>query len=237
MHLATADAGLKPGATQASGAVDAARDAGAAPISTRRRWPIFAGVGAVAVGLAVGGWLFFTHKAHALTNKDTVVLADFANTTGDSVFDGTLRQGLAVQLEQSPFLSLVPERRIQQTLRLMGQPDGARLTQEIVRDLCQRAGSKAYLSGSIASLGSQYVIGLNAVNCQTGDSLAEEQVRATGKEQVLSAMDRASANLRAKLGESLSTVQKFDTPLEQATTPSLEALQAYSLGRKSLERS
>ena len=205
--------------------------------TSTQRWIVLSSAVFVMAGcISFAAWLFFTHKAHALTTKDTVVLSDFTNTTGDPVFDGTLRQGLSVQLEQSPFLSLVPERRIQQTLRLMGQPADARLTQEIARDLCQRAGSKAYLSGSIASLGSQYVIGLNAVNCQTGDSLAEEQVRATGKEQVLSAMDRAAANLRAKLGESLSTVQKFDTPLEQATTPSLEALQAYSLGRKTLEK-
>ena len=184
------------------------------------------------MGLVVGAWLFFSRSGHALTEKDTIVLADFTNTTGDSVFDGTLRQALAVQLEQSPFLSLISEQSIQQTLRLMGQPTEARLTPEIARDLCQRAGAKAYLSGSIASLGSQFVLGLNAVNCQTGDTLAEEQVRATGKEQVLPAMDKVAAKLRQKLGESLSTVQKFDTPIEQATTPSLEALQAYSLGWK-----
>ena len=154
------------------------------------------------------------------------------NTTGDSVFDGTLRQALAVQLEQSPFLSLISEQSIQQSLRLMGQPTEARLTPEIARDLCQRAGAKAYLSGSIASLGGQFVLGLNAVNCQTGETLADEQARAMGKEQVLPAMDKVAAKLRQKLGESLSTVQKFDTPIEQATTPSLEALQAYSLGWK-----
>jgi tetratricopeptide (TPR) repeat protein len=201
---------------------------------TRSQWAAATGVTVVVVGLALGAWLFYSRKAQALTEKDTIVLADFANTTGDPVFDGTLRQGLAVQLEQSPFLSLVSDQRIQQTLRLMGQPANAKLTPEIARDLCQRAGSKAYLSGSIASLGSQFVLGLNAVNCQTGDSLAEEQERATGKEQVLAAMDKAAAKLRAKLGESLSTVQKLDKPVEQATTPSLEALQAYSLGRKAL---
>jgi tetratricopeptide (TPR) repeat protein len=187
------------------------------------------------VALTVAGALFFyTHKAHALSETDTVVLADFANSTGDPVFDGTLRQGLAVQLEQSPFLSLISEQRIQQALRLMGQPPDARLTPEIARDLCQRMGSAAVLDGSIANLGSQYVLGLKALNCRTGDSLAEEQARATGKEQVLGAMDKAAANLRSKLGESLSTVQKFDTPAEQATTPSLEALKAYSLGRKTM---
>jgi eukaryotic-like serine/threonine-protein kinase len=159
----------------------------------------------------------------------------FINKTGDAIFDDTLRQALAVQLEQSPFLSLVSDQRIQQTLRLMSQPADTKFTPEIARDLCQREGSKAYLSGSIASLGSQYVLGLKAVNCLSGDTLAEEQVRATGKEQVLSAMDEAAPKLRAKLGGSFRT--KFDTPLERATTPSLEALQSYSLGRKQLIQS
>src|ERR1700730_3151093 len=199
--------------------------------STWSRWVIATGA-IVIVGVAVGLWSFFSRNRHALTEKDTIVLADFTNTTGDSVFDGTLRQALAVQLEQSPFLSLISEQSIQQTLHLMGQPTEARLTPEIARDLCQRAGAKAYLSGSIASLGSQFVLGLNAVSCQTGDTLAAEQARATGKEQVLPAMDKVAAKLRQKLGESLSTVQKFDTPIVQATTPSLEALQAYSLGWK-----
>jgi eukaryotic-like serine/threonine-protein kinase len=198
---------------------------------TSPRWLVATGA-IVIVGLVVGTWLFFSRSRHPLTEKDTIVLADFTNTTGDPVFNGTLRQALTVQLEQSPFLSLISEQSIQQTLRLMGQPTEARLTPEIARDLCQRAGSKAYLSGSIASLGSQFVLGLNAVNCQTGDTLADEQARATGKEQVLPAMDKVAAKLRQKLGESLSTVQKFDTPIEQATTPSLEALQAYSLGWK-----
>ncbi|MGB9423882.1 MAG: protein kinase, partial [Candidatus Acidiferrum sp.] len=198
------------------------------------RWGAVTGAALLVIGLAMGGWLFFSRKAHALTDKDTIVLADFTNTTGDPVFDGTLRQGLSVQLEQSPFLSIIPDQQIQQTLQMMGQPADAKLTPEIAPDLCQRAGSKAYLSGSIANLGNQYVLGLKAVNCLTGDTLVEEQERAVGKEQVLAAMDRAAPKLRAKLGESLSTVHKFDTPLEQATTPSLEALQAYSFGRKSI---
>jgi serine/threonine protein kinase/predicted Zn-dependent protease len=184
----------------------------------------------------IGGSLYYRshQQSRRLTEKDTIVVADFTNTTGDPVFDGTLRQGLTVQLEQSPFLNLVSDQRIQQNLRLMGQPPDARLTPEIAQDLCQRTAGAAVLNGSIASLGSQYVLGLKAANCRTGDSLAEQQARATGKEQVLAAMDKAAANLRSKLGESLSTVQKFDTPIEQATTPSLEALQAYSLGRKTL---
>jgi Flp pilus assembly protein TadD len=211
-----APAGLESGATARSGAKLVA-----------------AAVGAVVIaGLAIAGWLYYPRKTQALTDKDTIVLADFTNTTGDAVFDGTLRQGLAVQLEQSPFLSIISDQQIQQTLKMMGQPRDARLTPEIARDVCQRSGSKAYLTGSIASLGSQYVLGLKAVNCVTGETVAEEQERASGKEQVLSAMDKAAPKLRTKLGESLNTVQKFDTPLAQATTPSLEALQAFSLGKQ-----
>ena len=183
--------------------------------------------------LSVAGYFHF-RRGPKLTDKDTIVLADFTNTTGDPVFDGTLRQGLTVQLEESPFLSLVSDQRIQQTLRLMGQTPDARLTPEIARELCQRTESAAFLDGSIARLGSQYVLGLKAVNCQTGDSLAQEQATADGKERVLRALGEAAAKLRQTLGESLSTVQKFDTPVEEATTPSLEALQAYSLGRKTM---
>jgi eukaryotic-like serine/threonine-protein kinase len=195
---------------------------------------VVSGTTIVLIGLAVGSWLFFSRKAHALTDKDTIVLADFENKTGDSVFDDTLRQGLSVQLEQSPFLSLVSDTQIQQTLRMMDHKPDGKLTPEIAREVCQRTGSAAVLDGSIASLGSQYVLGLKAVNCRTGDAVAEEQERASSKEQVLAAMDKAAANLRGKLGESLHTIQKLDTPLEQATTSSLEALQAYSLGRNTL---
>ena len=160
------------------------------------------------------------------------MLADFANTTGDPVFDDTLKQGLRIQLEQSPFLDLISERKVNGTLKLMGRPAGDRLTPEVTREVCQRTGSKAMLTGSIAGLGSQYVIGLKAVNCNTGDVLAEAQEQAAGKEAVLKALDAAAVSLRSKLGESLSSVQKYATPLEEATTPSLEALQAYSLGTK-----
>jgi eukaryotic-like serine/threonine-protein kinase len=198
-------------------------------------WKIMVPAAVLVVALVAGGLYWRSLGSGKLTEKDTIVLADFTNKTGDTVFDGTLRQGLSVQLEQSPFLSLVSEQRIQQTLRLMGQPPDARLTPEIARDLCQRTESAAVLDGSIASLGSQYVLGLKAVNCRTGDFLAEEQVTADGKERVLKALGEAAAKLRTKLGESLNTVQKFDTPVEQATTPSLEALQAYSLGWKTKE--
>jgi DNA-binding winged helix-turn-helix (wHTH) protein len=200
----------------------------------RRKLAAVLAAGALLAGFALGGYLYF-RRAPALTEKDTIVLADFTNTTGDAVFDGALRQGLEVQLEQSPFLSLVSEAQIQQTLRMMGQPADARLTPEIARELCQRTGSVAVLDGSIASLGSQYVLGLKAVDCRTGDSLAEEQATADAKEQVLKVLGEVATKLRGRLGESLGTVRKFDTPIEQATTPSLEALQAYSLGMKALK--
>ena len=202
------------------------------PAIFRYRWAAGSAAVVLVVGLVMAGWLYNTRRAHALNETDTLVLADFINKTGDSVFDDTLRQGLAVQLEQSPFLSLISEQRTQETLRLMGRPPNAKLTPEVARELCERAGSKAYLSGSISSIGSQYVIGLTAVDCQTGDSLLREQVTANSKERVLPALSEAATKLRGKLGESLKTVQKLATPIEQATTPSLEALQAYSLGRK-----
>ena len=202
----------------------------------KRNWAaVVAPVALLVAVVAIGGWLYSTRRAHALGQKDTVVLADFSNKTGDAIFDDTLRQGLAAQLQQSPFLSLVSEQRIQQTLRLMGKPVDSKLSPAIAGDVCQRSGSKAYLSGSISNIGNQYVIGVNAVNCQSGDSLAQEQVTANGKENVLKALGEASTKLREKLGESLKTVQKLDTPIEQATTPSLEALQAYSLGRKTMQ--
>ena len=208
-----------------------------APKSRWFRWAVISATTAVVITLAVVAWLFHSRKTHPLTEKDTIVLGDFTNMTGDLVFDGTLRQGLSVQLEQSPFLSIVSDQQIQRTLKMMDQKPDAKLTPQIVRELCQRVGSKAYIAGSITSLGSQYVLGLQAVNCTTGDSLAEEQVQAGRKEEVLKSLSDASAKLRKKLGESLATVDKFDTPLIQATTPSLEALQAYSLGLTMLGRS
>jgi tetratricopeptide (TPR) repeat protein len=171
-------------------------------------------------------WPF--HRTHALGPKDTIVLADFANSTGDPVFDGTLRQGLAVQLEQSPFLSLISEERIQQTLRLMGQPTNMRLTPEIAREICERTASAAVLDGSISRLGSQYILGLRAEVCRTGQVLAEEQVQTAGKENVLGALGKIASRFRTRVGESLATVEKHNIPLETATTSSLEALKAYS---------
>ena len=203
------------------------------PQPRTRKWMIPGAIAAILL-LSLGAWWLSSRRARGLTESDTIVLADFNNKTGDPVFDDTLQQGLAVQLEQSPFLSPISDQRIQQTLQLMGRPRGTRLTPEIARDLCTRTASKAYLTGSISNLGSQYVIGIKAVNCQTGDDLTQEQVTADGKEHVLKALGDAATQLREKLGESLKTVQKLDAPIDQATTPSLEALQAYSQGRKSI---
>jgi len=165
---------------------------------------------------------------------DGIMLADIANKTGDPVFNTTLRQAMAIELEQSPYLRLVPESRIQQNLRLMGRASDAPLTGETARELCQRSDSEAYLDGSIAKLGSQYVLGVQAINCRTGDTIADLQITAAAKEQVLPALGDITGRLRTKLGESLATVQRYDTPIEEATTPSLEALQAYSLGRATM---
>jgi tetratricopeptide (TPR) repeat protein len=212
-----------------SGATVAA--AAQAPVSAAGKgWLWIAGVAVVLIAVAGGIYFFFRRQPARLTNKDTIVLADFSNTTGDSVFDGTLREGLAAQLEQSPFLNLVSDQRVAQTLTLMRQPKQARLTADIARDVCQRTGSAATIEGSISSLGSQYVLGLKAVNCQTGDVLAGEQVTASGKEQVLKALGDAATKLREKIGESLASVKKYDAALENVTTSSLEALQAYNLG-------
>ena len=232
-----ATAAAAPALTPTPAAVVSAAPA-AAPIpqglpkAGYRNWLRIAFVTVVLVAL-VGGIIYWhSQRANALTEKDSVVLSDFTNTTGDSVFDDTLKQGLSVQLEQSPFLDVVAEPRVNHTLQLMGRQPGDRLTPEITREVCQRLGSKAMIAGSIALLGSQYVIGLTAVNCETGDVLAEAQEQAPGKEAVLKALDAAVVTLRRKLGESLNSLQKYATPVEEATTPSLEALKAYTLGRK-----
>jgi hypothetical protein len=155
----------------------------------------------------------FSPRIHALTDKDTIVLADFTNTTGDPVFDGTLRQGLPVQLEQSPFLSIIGDQQLQQTLRQMGQPADAKLTPPIARELCQRTSSAAVLDGSIARIGTQYLLTLKAVNCESGKTLASTEAKASDENHVLNALGKVSVEMRNKLGESLSTIQKFDTPL------------------------
>jgi tetratricopeptide (TPR) repeat protein len=195
--------------------------------STTVRWIAAAGA-ALLAGAAIAAWLLLPRQAQALTEKDTIVLADFTNTTGDAVFDDALRQGLSVQLQQSPFLSLISDQKIQQILRLMGQPPDARLTPAIANDVCQRAASAAVVEGSIASLGSQYVLGLRATNCHSGDVLAQEQAQAARKEDVLASLSQIANTFRTRVGESLATVEKHSTPLPETLTPSLEALKAYS---------
>jgi len=199
----------------------------------RKLWKILVpAVLAVAVGVISVALSHRSVKANRLGDKDTIVLADFANSTGDAVFDDTLKTALNVSLRQSPFLNVLSDSEVAQTLQQMTRPTNTRLTPDVARELCQRAGSKAYLAGSIVSLGREYVLGLKAVNCQNGDTLAEEQVTAASKEKVLDTLGKAASKLRGELGESLATVQKFDIPLEQATTSSLESLRAYSLGWK-----
>src|SRR5271163_2738455 len=207
----------------------------ASPVSRAARipklWKIAAPVLLVAF-LVAGGLYYRRQQRKQLTEKDTIVLGDFANSTGDAIFDDTLKTALNISLRQSPFLNVLPDSQVTKTLQLMTQPAGTKLTPEVARDLCQRAGSKAYITGAIASLGSEYVLGLKAVNCQSGNLLAQEQVTAPSREKVLNALGAAASKLRGELGESLATVQKLDVPLSEATTSSLEALKAYSLGEK-----
>ncbi|HEV8383795.1 MAG TPA: protein kinase [Candidatus Acidoferrales bacterium] len=221
----------------ASAATAPASSTAAIPRASRFFSPsIIVGAAVVVLALAAGGWFFFLRGAHALTEKDTILLADFVNSTGEPAFDGTLKQALAVQLGQSPFLNISPEQQVRQTLRSMGRPPEERVSGDIAREVCERQNLKAMLTGTITTLGSHYVISLEAVTCRTGDSLAREQVEAASREQVLTSLGQAATHLRGRLGESLSSIQKFDVPLSQATTSSLEALKAYTLGREQLLR-
>ena len=224
----TASSAKVPVQTSASSApASAAIVEGKSNINWKMILPVAAGVLVVLIGL---GMYLRSRTAGRLTEKDSVLLADFVNTTGDPVFDGTLKQALAVQLEQSPYLNLIPDSKIHDALRLMGRSAEERITNDVAREICQRQGIKALLTGSIAGLGNHYVITLSALNGTTGDALAREQVEVDSKEQVLKSLDKAASSLRQKMGESLASVQQFATPLEQATTSSLEALQAYTLG-------
>jgi len=197
------------------------------------RWRVVVPVALAIVVLVASGY-FYLHRSPKLTDRDTVVLADFANTTGDPVFDGTLRHGLSAQLEQSPFLNLLSDQRIAQTLSLMAQPKDTRLTHELASEVCQRTASAAVLDGSIAQIGTQYLVTLKAVNCSNGESLASTEAQASDKNHVLDALGKVASEIRSKLGESLASVQKYDAPAENVTTPSLEALKAYSLGYQAM---
>ena len=212
-------------ASTSSGLLASASKAARSP---RTRWTTLA----VLVLAAATATFLHLRRAQGLTERDFVLVTDFVNTAGDPVFDGTLKQALAIQLGQSPFLNVFPEDRVHQTLGLMGQPADARVTSALGREICQREGIKAMLTGSIAALGSHYVITLDAVNARTGDPIGSEQVEAEGKEKVLTALGQASSRLRAKLGESLGSIQAFDAPIERATTSSLEALKAFSTGEE-----
>ena len=215
---------------RASAGVAISANAGAST-GVRKSWKFIVPVAVALLAISSGGYFYF-HRTPKLTDRDTIVLGDFTNTTGDPVFDGTLRQGLSVQLEQSPFLSIISDQQIRQSLGLMGQPAEAKLTPAVARELCQRTGSAAVLDGSIAQIGTQYLLTLKAANCVSGESLASTEAQASDENHVLEALGKTASEIRNKLGESLSTVQQLDTPLEQATTPSLEALKAFSSGLK-----
>src|SRR6266478_493702 len=220
--------------TEADGATRGTA-AGVSAAARPRSRKIVATMAVVVVAAGIAGGLLWHSRKPLLTEKDTIVLGDFANSTGDAVFDGTLREGLSVELGQSPFLGLVSEEGIRQTLRMMERPANTRLTPEIAREVCQRTSSAAALDGSIALIGTRYSLILKAVNCGSGDLLASTEAQANDKSHVLDALGKAASEMRGKLGESLSTLQKYNTPLEQATTPSLEALQAYTLGSESAD--
>jgi serine/threonine protein kinase/tetratricopeptide (TPR) repeat protein len=245
LRAAVSTGGVPGGASTASGAVAATSVAGtphgASSASSaeyivseiRRHKKGAALIAALLIaGLAVGGFFYFLRKKPALTEKDTVLLADFVNTTGEPVFDGTLKQALAVQLGQSPFLNIFPDERVNETLRFMGKPPNERITKDVAKEICTRQGLKAMIVGSIASLGSHYVVTIEAISAQAGDAIAREQAEADNKEQVLKALGKAASQLREKLGESLGSIKKFDAPIEQATTSSLEALKAFTQGNE-----
>jgi eukaryotic-like serine/threonine-protein kinase len=221
-----------PAPSPSSGAVKVAE----VPAAGRKLWKVLVPAAVVLIAGAIAGMFYVrshsTKPATALTEKDTIVLADFANSTGDPVFDDALKQALSVSLRQSPFLNVLSDDKVAAVLGLMTRPANTPLKPDVARELCQRANSKAYIAGSIANIGNQYVVGLKAVNCLSGDTLAQEQATAPGKEKVLDALGEAASKLRSELGESLASVQRFDAPLAQETTPSLEALKAQSLARK-----
>jgi serine/threonine protein kinase len=219
----------------ASSSVGASTEAPSAAASKRKGWVMIASAAVLVTAVLLAGGLYYrSHQRPRLTDKDLIVIADFANSTGDAVFDDTLKTALTVALNQSPFLNVLADNKLAATLKLMTRPANTKLTPEVTRELCQRAGGKAYIAGAVANLGNDYVLGLKAVNCQSDDTLAQEQVTATSKEKVLNALGSIAGKLRAQLGESLGSVQKFDVPLAEATTSSLEALKAYSVGKQKI---
>jgi serine/threonine protein kinase/tetratricopeptide (TPR) repeat protein len=242
LRAAVSTSGVPAGSSTASGATTATSVASAPHgassaeyiVSEIRRHKKGAALiaGVLIIGLVVAGFIYFSRKKSALTEKDTVLLADFVNTTGEPVFDGTLKQALAVQLGQSPFLNIFPDERVNETLRFMGKPANERITKDVAKEICARQGIKAMIVGSIAGLGSHYIVTLEAINAQAGDAIAREQSEAENKEQVLKALGKAASQLREKLGESLGSIKKFDEPIEQATTSSLEALKAFTQGNE-----
>ena len=241
LRAAVSTGGVPGGASTASGAVAATSMASTPHASSaeyivseiRRHKKGAALIAALLiVALFVAGFFYFSRKRQTLTEKDTVLLADFVNTTGEPVFDGTLKQALAVQLGQSPFLNIFPDDRVNETLRFMGKAPNERITKDVAREICARQGIKAMIVGSIAGLGSHYVVTIEAINAQGGDAIAREQAEAENKEQVLKALGKAASQLREKLGESLGSIKKFDAPIEQATTSSLEALKAFTQGNE-----
>ena len=226
-EIAVRESAAKPAVAQTSASTQAT--------PRKRGWMVAAVAIAIAflAAVLIAGVGYLTHsRANRLTAEDVIVVGDFANTTGDTGFDDTLKEALTVSLRQSPFLNVLPQSRVTRTLKLMTLGPTAPLTPAVANEVCQRAGSKAYIAGAIGSLGSEYVLGLKAVNCRSGDTLAQEQITVASKEQVLPALGNAATKLRGELGESLTTVQKFDVPLTEATTSSLEALRAYSQGLK-----
>jgi serine/threonine protein kinase/Flp pilus assembly protein TadD len=236
VNAANATSAVNSPASTGAGSISAASTSAIAPPSAvtppaKKPWKIIVPIALVVLAAIIAaGFYFNSHKSARLTEKDSILLADFVNTTGDAVFDGTLKQALAVQLEQSPYLNILPDSRIREALKFMGRSPDDRITSDVAREICQREGVKAMMLGSISSLGTHYVVTLDAVSAQSGDSLAREQVEAESKEQVLKSLDHAAAQLREKLGESIGSVQKYDTPLESATTSSLDALKEFSLG-------
>jgi len=232
----SAPAAQRAGDAGAAGRVEGRRAGRVPAVSRAGNWTLAAAAILVIGALVAAGFYYHARQTRRLTDKDTIVLADFANSTGDPVFDDTLKTALVVSLRQSPFLNVLSEQKVAANLQAMTRPADTKLTPAVTRELCQRAGSKAYIAGAIGSLGSEYVLGLRAVNCQSGDTLAQEQVTVASKEKVLNVLGNAASRLRRQLGESLATVQKFDVPLVAATTPSLEALKAFSLGQEAYRK-